>query len=80
MNYKSELVEDLNLFKKLYMQEREKNEGYVLLVNDLENRLNSVIKNNIELTNDLKEYRKFRKMFFEQKRLVMSLSKKLDLN
>lgn len=44
MNYKNEISNDLKLFRKLYMQEREKNEGYVILLNNLENELNSIMK------------------------------------
>lgn len=77
MNYKNEISNDLKLFRKLYMQEREKNEGYVILLNNLENELNSIMKKNIELQIELKETMKYKKMFFEQKKLVVTLSKKL---
>ena len=77
MNYKNEISNDLKLFRKLYMQEREKNEGYVILLNNLENELNSIMKKNIELQIELKEAMKYKKMFFEQKKLVVTLSKKL---
>lgn len=77
MKYTNELVNDLRLYRKLYMQEREKNEGYVILLNELENKLNHTSKINIELYEQLKEIRKYKKMFFEQKKLVMKLSNKL---
>lgn len=77
MNYKNEISNDLKLFRKLYMQEREKNEGYVILLNNLENELNSIMKKNIELQIELKEAMKYKKMFFEQKKLVVTLSKKI---
>lgn len=77
MKYTNELVNDLRLYRKLYMQEREKNEGYVILLNELQNKLNHTNKINIELYEQLKEIRKYKKMFFEQKKLVIKLSNKL---
>lgn len=77
MKYKNEISNDLKFFRKLYMQEREKNEGYIILLNNLENKMNDVMKQNNELKIELKEAMKYKKMFFEQKKLVVTLSKKL---
>lgn len=77
MKYKNEISNDLKLFRKLYLQEREKNESYIILLNELENKLNDVMKQNNELKIELKETMKYKKMFFEQKKLVVALSKKL---